>query len=131
MRFAFAGTASFAELVLEGLIEADATPLAVVTNPDRPRGRHGTPQPPAIKLIATERGLPVLQPQHVSAREAVAELLALDPEVFVVCAYGQIVGQRPARRSCRPSSSTRRWCRAGAAPRLWSAPSWRGRPSWA
>jgi methionyl-tRNA formyltransferase len=93
VRFAFAGTASFAELVLEGLVKADAPPLAVVTSPDRPRGRHGTPQPPAIKLVARRHGLPVLQPQRVSAPEAVAELLALAPEVFVVCAYGQIVGR--------------------------------------
>ncbi len=94
MRFAFAGTAPFAELVLAGLIAADAAPLAVVTNPDRPRGRHGTPQPPAIKLAALERGLPVLQPPEVSEPRALAELLALDLEVFVVCAYGQIIGQR-------------------------------------
>ena len=93
-RFAFAGTAPFAELVLAGLTAADAAPVAVVTNPDRPRGRHGTPQPPAIKLVARERGLPVLQPQNVSAPEAVSELLAYGPEAFVVCAYGQIVGPR-------------------------------------
>jgi methionyl-tRNA formyltransferase len=94
LRFAFAGTAPFAELVLAGLIAADAAPVAVVTNPDRPRGRRGTPQPPAIKLAAVDRGLPVLQPANVSEPEAVAELLALGPEVFVVCAYGQIVGPR-------------------------------------
>ena len=93
-RFAFAGTAPFAELVLAGLIAADAVPVALVTNPDRPRGRHGTPQPPPVKLFALERGLPVLQPHDVSAAEAVSELLACGPEVLVVCAYGQIVGER-------------------------------------
>jgi len=94
LRFAFAGTAPFAELVLAGLIAADVAPLALVTNPDRPRGRHGTPQPPAIKLAALERGLPVLQPANVSEPKALSELLSLGPEVLVVCAYGQIVGQR-------------------------------------
>jgi methionyl-tRNA formyltransferase len=94
LRFAFAGTAPFAELVLAGLIAADAAPVAVVTNPDRPRGRHGTPQPPAIKRAALGRRLPVLQPQNVSEPEAVSELLAYGPEAFVVCAYGQIVGER-------------------------------------
>ena len=94
MRSAFAGTAPFAGLVLAGLIAADAAPVAVLTNPDRPRGRHGSAQPPAIKVAAAERGLTVLQPHNVSAPEAVAELLALGPEVLVVCAYGQIVGQR-------------------------------------
>ena len=94
LRFAFAGTAPFAELVLAGLIAADAAPVAVVTTPDRPRGRHGTPKPPAIKRAALGRGLPVLQPQTVSAPEAVSELLAYGPQAFVVCAYGQIVGER-------------------------------------
>jgi methionyl-tRNA formyltransferase len=93
VRFAFAGTALFAELVLEGLIAADAVPVALATAPDRPRGRHGTPRPPAIKLAALERGLPVLQPPNVSGSDAVSELLSLGPEVFVVCAYGQIVGE--------------------------------------
>ena len=94
LRFAFAGTAPFAELVLERIMAAGAAPVAVVTNPDRPRGRHGTPQPPAIKRAALERGLPVLQPQNVSAPEAVSELLTYGPQALVVCAYGQIVGER-------------------------------------
>jgi len=94
LRFAFAGTAPFAELVLERIMAAGAAPVAVVTNPDRPRGRHGTPQPPAIKRAALERGLPVLQPQNVSAPEAVSELLTCGPQALVVCAYGQIVGER-------------------------------------
>jgi len=94
LRYAFAGTAPFAELVLAGLIGADAAPLAVVTNPDRPRGRHGAPQPPPIKLAARAHGLPVLQPLRASEPAAVAELLAFGPEVFVVCAYGQILDQR-------------------------------------
>ena len=94
LRFAFAGTAPFAELVLAGLVAADAVPLVLVTTPDRPRGRHGTPQPPTIKVAALERGLPVLQPHNVSDLEVVSELLSLGPEVFVVCAYGQIIGPR-------------------------------------
>ena len=93
MRFAYAGTAPFAELVLTGLAEAGRTPVVLVTNPDRPRGRHGTPQPPRIKLLAEELGVPVLQPERLSAPEALEALLAFEPEVFVVCAYGQIVAQ--------------------------------------
>jgi len=93
-RFAFAGTAPFAELVLAGLIATEATPLVVVTNPDRPRGRHGTPQPPAIKVDAQRNGLPVLQPSNVSTPESVSQIAAFGTEAFVVCAYGQIVGQR-------------------------------------
>ena len=93
MRFAYAGTAPFAELVLGGLSEAGRVPAALVTNPDRPRGRHGTPQPPRIRTLAEELGVPVLQPERLSAPEALEALLAFEPQVFVVCAYGQIVAQ--------------------------------------
>jgi methionyl-tRNA formyltransferase len=92
-RFAFAGTAPFAGLVLAGLIEAGLVPVVVVTNPDKPRGRHGTPQAPAIKTEALGHGLTVVQPPDVSSDEGVAELLGYRPDVFVVCAYGQLVRQ--------------------------------------
>lgn len=93
MRFAYAGTAPFAELVLTGLAQAGRAPVLLVTNPDRPRGRHGTPQPPRIARLAAELALPVLQPEHISSPESLEALLAPGPEVLVVCAYGQIVAQ--------------------------------------
>ena len=93
MRFAYAGTAPFAELVLEGLAAAGRRPAVLVTNPDRPRGRHGTPQPPRIKLLAGELGIPVLQPERLSDPGSVELLLATGPDVLVDCAYGQIVAQ--------------------------------------
>jgi methionyl-tRNA formyltransferase len=93
MRVAFAGTAPFAELVLEGLAGAGRAPVALVTNPDRPRGRHGTPQAPPIKLRAEALHIPVLQPERLSDPEALARLLEASPDVFVVCAYGEIVAQ--------------------------------------
>jgi methionyl-tRNA formyltransferase len=92
-RFAYAGTAPFAELVLVHLLEAGRVPVVVVTNPDRPRGRHGTPQAPGIKVMAVEAGIPVWQPVRVSAPEAVEGLLSFGPAVLAVCAYGQIVGR--------------------------------------
>lgn len=93
MRFAFAGTAPFAELVFTGLAEAGELPCALVTNPDRPKGRHGTPVSPAIKGLALARGVPVFQPARMAAPADVAALLELAPEVLVVCAYGRIIGQ--------------------------------------
>lgn len=93
MRSAFGGTAPFAELVFSRLLDSRHAPVTLVTNPDRPRGRHGTPQAPAIAAQARAAGLPVLQPARVSAPGAVRELLATDAEVLVVCAYGQIVAQ--------------------------------------
>ena len=93
MRFAYAGTARFAELVLGELAGAGCDPVVLVTNPDRPRGRHGTPQPPRIKTLALESGLPVLQPERASDPGPVRRLLAYAPDVLVVCAYGQVVRQ--------------------------------------
>ncbi len=91
-RVAYAGTAPFALSVLRGLVAAAGTPVAVITNPDRPKGRHGTPQPPDIKLVAQELGLPVLQPERLSTADGVATLLEQHPDVLVACAYGQILG---------------------------------------
>ena len=117
MRLAFAGTAPFAELVLEGLLGSRHPPVVLVTNPDRPRGRHRTPQPPPIKQLAQAAGLPVLQPERVGDPTAVAALLEHAPDVFVACAYGQIVG--PAVLAALPClvvhpSPVPRW--RGAAP---------------
>jgi methionyl-tRNA formyltransferase len=117
MRFAFAGTAPFAELVFTGLAEAGELPCALVTNPDRPRGRHATALPPRIKALALERGVPVLQPQRVTERDDAAALLELAPEVLVVCAYGKIIG--PGLLEALPAivvhpSPVPRW--RGAAP---------------
>jgi methionyl-tRNA formyltransferase len=94
MRVAFAGTAPFAALVLDGLLGSAVDVVGLVTNPDRPKGRHGTPQAPAIKEHAEAAGVPVLQPADVSAPEALRDLLGLAPDVFVVCAFGQIVAPR-------------------------------------
>lgn len=117
VRLAFAGGAPFAQLVLAGLLAAGVTPTVVVTSPDRPKGRHGTPQPPAIKLFAAEHGLPVLQPASISAPEAIEELLSYEPGLLIACAYGQIV--HPALLEVMPIIVTHpslvpRW--RGAAP---------------
>jgi len=93
MRIAFAGTAPFADAVLHGLLGTPHQPAVVVTNPDRPKGRRGTPQPPPVKVTAEARGIPVLQPGALRGDEALARLLAERPDVVVACAYGQIVGR--------------------------------------
>ena len=117
MRFAFVGTAPFAGLVFTGLAEAGELPCALVTNPDRPKGRHGTPVPPAIKEMALARGVPVFQPPRLKEPADAAALLELAPEILVVCAYGRIVG--PAVLDVLPAivvhpSPVPRW--RGAAP---------------
>lgn len=88
--FAYAGTAWYARLVLEGLLAAGRRPVALLTNPDRPRGRHGTPLPPEIVADARAAGIPVLQPPTLDAGVAEA-LRELGARAVLVCAYGRIV----------------------------------------
>ena len=65
--------------------------VAVVTQPDKPVGRKQELRASAIKQLAVERGVPVLQPVKLRAPEAVAEIAALHADVIVVMAYGQIL----------------------------------------
>ena len=94
MRIAFAGTARFAVLVLERLLSARRHEIVVcVTTPDRPRGRHASPQPSPLKVAALQAGLPLLQPDDLHAPGVLDELLSYSPDALVVCAYGLIVPQ--------------------------------------
>jgi len=117
MRVAYAGTSSFGALVLgELLSQAVHEVVLVVTRPDRPRGRHGTPQPSPVKEAALDAGLPLLQPERLD-HTALQELLGTRPDAFVVCAYGEII--RPDVLRAVPTlvvhpSSLPRW--RGAAP---------------
>jgi methionyl-tRNA formyltransferase len=91
MSIIFVGTPSFAVPSLRRLASAGHEISAVVTQPDRPAGRHGAPQPPPVKLAAEELGLRILQPESLRDPQAVAELRELAPDVIVVVAYGQIL----------------------------------------
>ena len=91
MRIAWAGTARFAVLVLARVAASSHEVVVCLTTPDRPRGRHGTPQPSVVKEAALELGVPVVQPDDLHAPEVPAELLAFKPDVLVACAYGRIV----------------------------------------
>jgi methionyl-tRNA formyltransferase len=91
-RVVFMGTPGFAVPLLEALANAHRV-VGVVTQPDRPagRGRRLTPSP--VKEVALERGLLLYQPQSLRTPEAVAQLVAWDPDVIVVAAFGQILRQ--------------------------------------
>jgi methionyl-tRNA formyltransferase len=89
LRVVFIATGDIALPAFRQLLERGPRPLAVVTQPDKPVGRHQTLLPPAIKLEALQAGIPVLQPAVIG--EAAAALAALAPEVIVVMAYGQIL----------------------------------------
>jgi methionyl-tRNA formyltransferase len=93
MRLVFLGTPAFAVPTLERMVEAGHQVLAVVTQPDRPRGRGQHPSPPPVKEAAARLGLAVRQPERVRLPEAVEFLRALQPEAMVVVGYGQIIPQ--------------------------------------
>jgi methionyl-tRNA formyltransferase len=90
-RIVFMGTPEFAVPSLSALLEGGYRVAAVVTQPDRPKGRRRELTPPPVKVFALQRGLPVLQPEKLRAPEAMAELAALAPDLIVTAAYGQIL----------------------------------------
>jgi methionyl-tRNA formyltransferase len=90
-RVVFMGSPEFAVPTLE-LLLARHQVVAVVTQPDRPRGRGRSVLPPPVKEVAVRAGVPVLQPARVKGNAALLEeLRALAPEVAVVVAYGRIL----------------------------------------
>jgi methionyl-tRNA formyltransferase len=91
MRIVFMGTAAFAVPSLGALLDAGHDIAAVVSQPDRPRGRGLTVHPSPVKARAMEAGLPVLQPERARDPDFVEELRRLAPELIVVVAYGQIL----------------------------------------
>ena len=94
MRVVFLGTGEIGIPTFRVLLDSEYEVVALVTQPDRPVGRRSQPQPPAIKVIAQEAGVPVLQPEKIRTEESLAELEALSAEVMVVMAYGQILSQK-------------------------------------
>lgn len=90
VRIGFLGTPDVAVPPLEALVADDRVEVAVViTNPDRPRGRSGTPRPPPVKVAAEAAGIEVWQPE--TPREVVGELRALELEAAAVVAYGSLL----------------------------------------
>jgi methionyl-tRNA formyltransferase len=91
MRVVFLGSGRFAIPSLEALLRAGHEVAAVVTQPDKEKGRGRALSPPPLKPVALAHGLPVLQPRRIKAPEALDALRALRPDVQVVVAYGQIL----------------------------------------
>jgi len=93
MRLVFLGTPEFAVPTLERLVQAGHQVLAVLTQPDRPRGRGRETAAPPVKQAAMRHGLAVYQPERVRRPEAVEYLRGLAPDLMVVVGYGQIIPQ--------------------------------------
>ncbi|HUI56273.1 MAG TPA: methionyl-tRNA formyltransferase [Bryobacteraceae bacterium] len=93
MRLVFLGTPAFAVPTLERVVQAGHEILAVVTQPDRPRGRGQKAAPPPVKEAALRLGLAVFQPERVRRPEAVELLRGFPVDAMVVVGYGQIIPQ--------------------------------------
>ena len=88
LRIVFMGTPEFAVETLKALVENQYNVVAVVTQPDKPVGRHGSVlQPSAVKQYALEHGLPVLQPEKMKDPEFVEQLRSYDANLQVVVAF--------------------------------------------
>jgi methionyl-tRNA formyltransferase len=92
LRIIFMGTAPLAAASLEALLtRPEWDVVTVVTQPDRPKGRDLKLQPSAVKELALGRSLPVLQPEKARNEDFIRQLRALEPDLIVVAAYGQIL----------------------------------------
>jgi methionyl-tRNA formyltransferase len=87
----FMGSGAFAIPSLEALVGAGHHVAALVTQPDKEKGRGRALAPPPLKPVAERLGIPVLQPRRIRLPEAQESVRALQPEVQVVVAYGQIL----------------------------------------
>jgi len=93
MKIVFMGTPDFAAGALEALIEAGHEVTAVVTQPDKPKGRSKELQFPPVKETAIKYNIPVLQPVRIKRPEEIEILKQYEAEVYVVAAFGQILSQ--------------------------------------
>ncbi|MBQ4537191.1 MAG: methionyl-tRNA formyltransferase [Lachnospiraceae bacterium] len=93
MKIVFMGTPDFAVGALEALMEAGHEITAVVTQPDKAKGRSKELQFPPVKECAVKHGIPVMQPKRIKTPEAIEELKQYPADVYVVAAFGQILSQ--------------------------------------
>ncbi len=91
MRIVFMGTPDFSVPALKALVEAGHQVIAVVTQPDKPRGRGKEVQMTPVKIQAMEYGIPVYQPAKVREASFVEVLQGMEADVYVVIAFGQLL----------------------------------------
>lgn len=88
LKIVYMGTPEFSATVLKGLIE-NYDVRAIVSQPDRPVGRQGIVAPTPVKQVGNDNVILVLQPENI--KEQYNEILALEPDLIITCAYGQII----------------------------------------
>ncbi|MBO4337632.1 MAG: methionyl-tRNA formyltransferase [Lachnospiraceae bacterium] len=94
MKIVFMGTPDFALVSLEALYEAGHEITAVVTQPDRPKGRKKEPVFSPVKEYALSKGLTLLQPERIRDEEWIERLSDVGADLFVVAAFGQILPKK-------------------------------------
>ena len=91
MNVVFYGTPDFALPALTGLLDSPHRVAAVITRPDRPRGRGQRVAESPVKQVATARGVRILQPERLGGGAFLATLSALEPDLAIVAAYGRML----------------------------------------
>jgi methionyl-tRNA formyltransferase len=123
VRVVFLGSGAFAIPAFEAVLDAGHDVRALVTQPDREKGRGRALAPPPLKPVAEARGVPVLQPRRVREPGVVETLRDLAPDVQIVVAYGQILPRAvidiPRRGTINVHASLLPLYR-GAAPIQWA-----------
>ncbi len=92
MKIVYLGTPNFAVAPLKKLIESGYKIVAVITNRDKPVGRKQILTPPPVKVVAESFNIPVFQYDKIRV-EGVEDLKALNPDLMITCAFGQILPQ--------------------------------------
>lgn len=93
MKIVFFGTPEFAVPSLEMLIIEGYEVIAVVTQPDKPKGRGNKLTAPPVKEFALKHGINVLQPSKIKTPEFVQQIRALSPDLLITAAYGKILSK--------------------------------------
>jgi methionyl-tRNA formyltransferase len=122
LRIVFMGTPEFASHMLDGLISSNHTVVGVVTVADKPAGRGQQLRSSAVKMRASEAGIPILQPISLKDEVFLSELRAFNADVFVVVAFRMLpalVWQMPSKGTINLHASLLPAYR-GAAPINWA-----------
>ena len=93
MKVVFMGTPDFAVGALEAIVQAGHEVAAVVTQPDKPKGRGKEVQMTPVKQCALKYEIPVFQPQKIREAECVEQLRTYGADIFIVAAFGQILSE--------------------------------------
>ena len=94
LKIVFMGTPDFAVPSLEALVSGGYRVIAVITQPDRPKGRGRREAPSPVKEAADRHSIPVLQPERVRDEESLREFLSLGADLVALVAFGQILPKR-------------------------------------